>query len=136
MTVNRVCRSCNNGWMSALETLSRPVLEPLIEGLALDALDRHAQRVLALWAAKTAAVADLTQVRPGLSDVDRRMLTHGRIPGHVRVWYSACEEYQPFVQYHTTELRLEPLDGPDRRLLEGSYIALKVGHLGLMVAFP
>jgi hypothetical protein len=32
LTIKRVCRECNNGWMSQLEEAVQPVLTPMIEG--------------------------------------------------------------------------------------------------------
>ena len=42
--VRKVCKSCNSGWMSRLETAAKPVLTPIIRGknATLSALQREA----------------------------------------------------------------------------------------------
>ena len=59
LTVNEVCRSCNNGWMSELEGKAKPLLTPMILGEPIK-LDEREQRTLASWAVKTAMVYQLT----------------------------------------------------------------------------
>lgn len=58
VTLNDVCKPCNEGWMERLEAETRPILTPLIQGQ--DAvLAPNDQRTLAVWAVKTAMVFDL-----------------------------------------------------------------------------
>ena len=45
-----VCQSCNNGWMSRLQSAAKPYLEPLLVADFV-ALHRNAQMALAAWAA-------------------------------------------------------------------------------------
>ena len=54
--VNRVCRPCNNGWMSALETQVRPFIEPAIFGERVVTRIPTQQRIIATWIAKTVVV--------------------------------------------------------------------------------
>ena len=77
----RVCRECNAGWMSALETAVRPILEPMIAGT------RHAILLgpdeclaLACWAFKTVVLADLTFPDPRLPDRLRHDFFASRVP--------------------------------------------------------
>jgi hypothetical protein len=53
--VRTVCRKCNNGWMSALESHIRPYLSKMLVG-ERTRLRSNAQRNLAFWCAKTAFV--------------------------------------------------------------------------------
>jgi hypothetical protein len=54
-----VCKSCNNGWMSNLESQhAKPVLTPLIIGEVSVPVTQKAARSLALYAFKTAVVMD------------------------------------------------------------------------------
>lgn len=61
MTIESVCRNCNHGWMSNLESRVAPLLRPAISGafnqpdVRLTA-DRHP--TIAAWAAKTAMTLD------------------------------------------------------------------------------
>jgi hypothetical protein len=54
---NRVCRQCNNGWMSALENQARPLVIDLMTGQrTLHALGPEQRVLLGRWAAKTVFV--------------------------------------------------------------------------------
>lgn len=59
MRVGVVCRPCNNGWMSRLEALAKPILLPLIKGETA-VLGARAQATIASWAVKTAMVFEYT----------------------------------------------------------------------------
>jgi hypothetical protein len=55
-TVKLVCATCNNGWLSSLESSARPVLTPLIRGESQHLLaGNHA--LIAKWTCKTALVS-------------------------------------------------------------------------------
>ena len=55
--VRAVCRRCNHGWMSELEQEVRPLMEPMLHGQSR-ILDRDRQKLLALWAFKTATMLE------------------------------------------------------------------------------
>ena len=50
-----VCEPCNGGWMSLLETHSKPVLEPMIHDTPC-VLDYAKQATVSLWTIKTSMV--------------------------------------------------------------------------------
>jgi hypothetical protein len=52
-----VCMTCNNGWMSRLETKCKPMIGSLLEDLSL-ALDAEHRKFLSEWALKMAMVND------------------------------------------------------------------------------
>jgi hypothetical protein len=55
-----VCRACNHGWMSLLESNARPALEALVTGLrSVRDLSCEDRSTIARWATKTAAVLNL-----------------------------------------------------------------------------
>jgi hypothetical protein len=56
-TTRSVCATCNNEWMSKLESRAKPVLEPIVDGRQTS-LDSVAQEIVAAWAVKTAMVAE------------------------------------------------------------------------------
>jgi hypothetical protein len=56
--VNRVCKSCNNGWMSQLEAASKPILLPMIFGESGVVMSAEQQTIVAAWAFKTMLTAD------------------------------------------------------------------------------
>jgi hypothetical protein len=54
LVAGRICRSCNNGWMSNLESEAMPLLLPLIRGDRLvSELSAEEARQIAVWATKT-----------------------------------------------------------------------------------
>lgn len=52
----QVCRRCNNGWMSQLEHVTKPILAPAITREARCSFDLREQWIAAMWAAKTSYV--------------------------------------------------------------------------------
>ena len=85
--VARVCASCNGGWMSALEREVKPLLSALVRGERL-AIDGGAAASLALWVAKTTAMAELTHPESAaLSADDVRGLMKARLPpSYLNIW--------------------------------------------------
>jgi hypothetical protein len=64
-TEGRVCSKCNNGWMSALESVAMPILKPLIEGTAnLYACKGEEAAIVGRWAAKTAYMLNAASAYP------------------------------------------------------------------------
>lgn len=55
--VSCACRECNNGWMSNLEGLTKPILSPMVDGVPAE-LTGFSQAVLSVWAVKTLMVFD------------------------------------------------------------------------------
>jgi hypothetical protein len=57
----RVCRECNNGFLSRLEAAAKPLLRPMMlaELPTPITLDADGQRTLATWAVKTALLLEL-----------------------------------------------------------------------------
>ena len=58
-----VCQTCNNNWMSGMETTIKKFMGPMIEDLSLS-LDRQNQQNLAEWAVKCAMCSDTVDVHP------------------------------------------------------------------------
>jgi hypothetical protein len=123
--------------MSLLEGDSMDALHPLISSLELQLINLRRQRQIALWATKTAMIADQTQSEPLLPGLQlARMRTHRAIPGTTRVWMGACEELQPLVTCNTVRIELENLVDPKAPWRVGFYVSMKIGHLCLYVYFP
>jgi hypothetical protein len=62
MTVRTVCRVCNNGWMSGLESKIIPILTQILDDQRVS-LDEVQQKDLALWVTKMAFLLDSTKGR-------------------------------------------------------------------------
>ena len=76
-----VCKDCNEGWMSRLETAVRPTLGSLLNDISL-MLDSKSQCLLAAWACKTAMVFEgVKQAKDKFySKEDRHMLREQQVP--------------------------------------------------------
>ena len=82
LKANVVCAVCNNGWMSSLESLTKPLLVPMINGTET-VLDLEAQRTVSAWATKTTMVFEHTLSLPGRNVYwSRSEREQFRIPPH------------------------------------------------------
>lgn len=98
MPIKRVCKKCNNGWMSRLESRAKPIIMRLLEATPARkcTLDIHECRTLALWSAKTAMVHEA--VNPpenwAFSELDRCLIyTKDQVPGSTDVWLAPCANF-------------------------------------------
>lgn len=99
LTVRRVCRTCNNGWMSKLEERAKVVMQPMLSGQYV-LLDQAAQALLAVWSVKTAMV--LEALAPAeqwvYSQIDReRFRTLGELPWRTSIWLAAVVSSSSFL---------------------------------------
>jgi hypothetical protein len=91
-TVKFLCASCNNGWMSQLESRAMPVIASLLDDSSIT-LSPSTQTTLALWAVKTAMVFEvLREGRDWFYDsLERTQVRNGVLPsGHTSVWVAKC----------------------------------------------
>lgn len=60
-----VCRDCNNGWMSQLESATQPILSALVRSERdLKTLNRAERQTLSRWTVKTALMLDVGGLEP------------------------------------------------------------------------
>jgi hypothetical protein len=83
--VATVCRACNNGWMSQLETQSKPLLTPLMMDAAAITLASADAITLAVWAAKTVGVIEDVEGRQVMTDMHRDLIKAGVPPPPMRL---------------------------------------------------
>lgn len=100
-----VCRDCNSGWMSELESQAKPILQTLIANPhRLSKLRKAERRIVARWTFKTAAIFNRSSSygNPAISpshpvpDPQLRVLKDGGIPDEVAVVAGACTCERPF----------------------------------------
>lgn len=106
ITIRKVCKNCNNGWMSRLENTTKPVLQPLLAGQRC-ALDLDAQARITLWAIKTAMVLEGVDSEDtyGYTQPERNtMRAIGAIPWRTSVWLAASLDPSLFVSSKTRHL--------------------------------
>ena len=91
MTVKAVCADCNNGWMSDLQAIAKPLLEAMLEERSRG-FDEQDQAILARWALKTAMMVDQTQApqhRVIPPEEYQHLRSVGRPSANVRVWLAS-----------------------------------------------
>jgi len=126
-----VCQSCNNGWMSKMETTVQKFAGPMIEDFYLP-LDRQYQQNLSEWAVKFAMVNDAV-------DTHQRFFTEAeshtfkktrRIPASTLVF--AARFTGRSLDSHGADFTL--IDPESKKLLvRGHSYTVLMGHLVLQV---
>jgi hypothetical protein len=94
LVVNWLCAKCNNGWMSLIESKTKPVLVSILDD-KLSAIDSSSQSTLACWAVKTSMVLEcLYPNRTWFYTNDERQLmrTTQTLPPRTSVWIAKCVE--------------------------------------------
>ncbi|MEO6701676.1 MAG: hypothetical protein ABI140_21035 [Jatrophihabitantaceae bacterium] len=89
--IREVCRTCNNGWMSRLETVAQPLLERLwapTYAFGRTALDVDEAALVATWATKTAWERERTsdQAVTATEEMRRHPMDQQLPPEFTSVW--------------------------------------------------
>jgi hypothetical protein len=95
LTANVVCKPCNEGWMSSLESkLAKPAMADLIRGHHNIRISPERAQDVARFAFKTAVIVDHMGPNPPffLKSVRRRFARSLSIPRNVVIWFG---RYQP-----------------------------------------
>jgi len=111
-----VCGPCNNGWMSRLETATKPILTPMAIGEDTR-LTEADQRTLSAWVALKLMVAEhniIPEVVTPQEDLTALMLD-GAPPNSLHIWLFRCGEgvWQSRYQRHAAHLTTLPLQRQD-----------------------
>jgi hypothetical protein len=127
-----VCSTCNNGWMSELETEVKPILGPIVQDLSIQ-LDLEDQKKLARWAFKTAIVLEGTKERSMkryfASGLGPALKTSGDIQGRTMIWIGRSSESGLYAR--AADVRYD-LDGQNSSA-EATVTTMVVGHVVLQV---
>ena len=135
---NAVCRTCNSGWMSKLETDIAPIFESLVNGQDISTLAPEEIESLARWTAKTAAV--LSYVTPQDARVPRTttlsLHPDSKVAPQMRFFYARISADLTLEGGH-----LQLVYGPELQLVGteevcGTRITLCVYNHCLTVDFP
>jgi hypothetical protein len=92
LRLKKLCKDCNNGWMSKLESLAKPIFESILEE-QLSTIDPPAQIILARWATKTAMVLEAIDSNRTwfYNETERRRMRETQtIPERTSVWIAKC----------------------------------------------
>jgi hypothetical protein len=133
--LKKICESCNNGWMAALEEVAKPLILGLInDTLELARLSTDEKDILARWAGKTAVIESHSV--PAECPINSSFLNHlrqdiYRNPGNFAV--AGCKtEFLGFGHVQVGVIR--DLFGGGKA--SGNVIAIAVPKLILVCAFP
>jgi hypothetical protein len=129
LTVRCVCRSCNNGWMSQLESQTKPLLQPLLMG-EHSSLDPADQAILALWCMKPAMVLealDKPELRAYTQRERERLRTVSAIPWRTAMWLAGSVDQSFFLSGKNRHL------GEASNPIPGSSITMVFAHVALQV---
>lgn len=129
LTVRCVCRQCNNGWMSQLESQAKPFLQPLLMGENCY-LDMSGQATVALWSMKTAMVLEALDQpeQRAYTQLERdRLRTLSAIPWRTSVWLAASVDRSFFLSSKNRHLG----EGPNP--IPGVSITIAFAHAVLQV---
>ena len=110
----KICTSCNNGWLSALERQVKPILEPMVLNQRRMSLDSQQQVLLATWAIKTIFLLELAwlQMYPAsrpftgytASEAELAWLfSHKTPPPRSRVWIGAFDAENRHATSHISQ---------------------------------
>ena len=118
--IREVCQTCNNGWMSALETAAIPLLRPIIAGAEVN-LSEADQTLVARWITVKVVVAEhairSTAVTPS---ADRLALRErGKIPDSFRIYLGSHSSTASTGYRRDTALVSTSRDGLATPLVEG-----------------
>jgi len=133
LTVRAVCRQCNNGWMSAIEQQSKPLIACLMQDISAP-LDHSQQSSLTAWAMKTAMVLDAVNTRDRNLFYEKgeceNLRLSSTIPPRTNIWigrYSVRNSLGAF----GTDLGIDMQGAP--KAAKGCATTILVGHLAIQV---
>jgi hypothetical protein len=132
--VREVCDRCNHGWMSRLETATRPTLERLWAG-DVTKLTSGDVATLARWAVKTGWMHERAQHEdPTPTTAQRLAIARGQAPHFTRVWaarHTGMVDFWSPVARFALAHQAKTWDDPEQR---HSLLAMLVFHgLALLI---
>ena len=131
-----VCKKCNNGWMSVADNAAKQVAATLIRGEKVT-VTPDMQRVLALWFAKTATVADYRKPKRSVVPQAQRshLMNSKEPPAEWEVWIASYNgtDYRDLALFHNSgRLDFTPVRGPGEQLK--GYVATTFVGMGKLAA--
>lgn len=98
-----VCESCNNGWMSQIQSLAKPHLIPLING-EWDAMTPAAYRAISVWATMFTIVHEYAHPETAMvPKIERHQFKNNQLtPSTWRVWLGKhidIEDHPAFINH-------------------------------------
>ena len=112
--VRVVCKSCNNGWMSRLESKTKPVLVPMLKNQETQ-LTQSYQETLALWITVKTIVGEYSEPDIAVTpEIDRHLVKEqGRIPDYYAIYLGHHSSGSDSAWLRTSMTLALTMDGPD-----------------------
>ena len=106
--LRRVCRKCNNGWMSFLDNAARPLLLPMMSGASVS-LRRADQELIARWIMMKCMVFENNDRADAVTTAEQRQefMRSRTIPGFTRINLFWCGEEPWRWQFHRHSAALD-----------------------------
>lgn len=124
VTTRKVCKTCNNGWLSQIESNTTPIYEKMIKYNIT--LNQHEQKTLASWAYLIALKWDLmeTQISGYASSHYHEFFKNKTPSNNTRVWIGFTDN-DDIECFHRTAATLENITDPIIRSIRST--TLKIG---------
>jgi hypothetical protein len=127
-TINTVCHTCNNTWMSKVEEKNRPRFLYMMRNDPLS-IDPGGMKIITEWAVLRAIMLDSEKPSIGYENFYSReeriaMREHLEIPARTRIWFGALDGFH--LGGHGTDFTIEAIKV---RLGTGCYNTIYMGYL-------
>lgn len=130
--VRCVCVSCNNGWMEAMESEVKPIIESLLTG-DNRTLDESDQFSLAKWAVKTAIIGRYFGGQHEVPTMYRKWFyQHKRVPPNTYVWMGTYED-DLAVSFETKDMSFLDLNGHTLGFPHSQFVVFTTGRVLIAV---
>jgi hypothetical protein len=132
-TINTVCDTCNNTWMSQVEDKNRPRFIYMLKNDPLS-IDAGGMKIIAEWAVLRAIMLDSEKPSIGRETFytgEERVAMRERleIPARTRVWFGALDGFH--LGGHGTDFTIDAVqpNGSKVRIGTGCYNTIYMGYL-------
>jgi hypothetical protein len=128
-----VCETCNNTWMAKLETRIIPILGPLMASTEPAVVHGRTHRLIAWWAAKTAAMLDTVHPDRVIPIPAYQAIRHDRepAPSTMGIWMG-CYHIDEKPDWHHLRTTINTLPGTGQEIT-GYVSTFRLGHLWFQV---
>jgi hypothetical protein len=134
-TIRVVCISCNNGWMSEIESLAQPILTPLILGQNF-VINSNNATIIARWITLKVMVGEQNQPENCVITADQRtkFFSSFEIPDNLVIWIARCgvDGWESAYWRHAATVSLLPFM-PKNRSKNMHSVAFGIGDLFIYV---
>jgi hypothetical protein len=135
MAITRPCKSCNNGWMSDLETAAKPIIQPLMHGKP-GTITSVEQMVIARWLVKTSMNYELLRGRSPryFKPQDyKALIQHGAVPEELLVFLGRYVGRHTLTASDHAAPILFGANTPHATTQDGYTVTLTIGQLAMQL---